>query len=95
MSDTEQLFIVAGIWSLISLFIARFISGWPARIAVFALLVGVPFWELPYGYFNFLSKCREETHVLVFKAISPQQNICVETLESTAYSGGGEIHLQR
>ena len=60
MSDTEQLFVLAGVWVAIAAVIARFISGWPARIVVFTLLVGIPFWELPYGYYNFRELCKSK-----------------------------------
>src|SRR6185369_8583768 len=76
MSDTAQLFILAGIWSLIAAFIVRFIPKWPARIIVFALLVGVPFWELPYGYYNFQKLCRDDGGLHVFDPIAPQDVIC-------------------
>ena len=63
MSDTVQLFIVAAGWTIISFLIARLVPKRPGRIALFIVLVGVPFWELPYGYFNFqkLSSRTSET----------------------------------
>lgn len=77
MSDTANLFILAGIWSLVAVFIVRFLPNWPVRIVVFTLLVGVPFWELPYGYYNFHAICQAEARVQVFESIPPQRNICV------------------
>ena len=76
MNDTEQLFIAAAIWALIAAAIARFIPNWPGRIAFFAIAVGLPFWELPYGYYNFQRLCREEGKLRVFAEIAPQKSIC-------------------
>jgi hypothetical protein len=78
MSDTEQLFLVAAIWALIAAVIARFIPNWPGRIAFFAIAVVLPFWELPYGYYNFQKLCSEEGGLRVYAEISPQRNICVD-----------------
>ena len=78
MSDTEQLFLVAAIWALIAAVIARFIPNWPGRIAFFAIAVGLPFWELPYGYYNFQKLCREEVNLKVFEKIAPQENVCAD-----------------
>ena len=77
MSDTEQLFVVAAVWALIAAAIARFIPNWPGRIAFFALAVGIPFWELPYGYYNFQSICNSEARVQVFESIPPQKSVCI------------------
>lgn len=77
MSDTEQLFVVAAVWALIAAVIARFIANWPGRIAFFAIAVGVPFWELPYGYYNFQMLCKEQGGLKVFEPISPQTIVCV------------------
>ncbi len=77
MSDTANLFLLAGIWSLISLVLVRFIPNRPARIVMFVLLVGVPFWELPYGYLNFQKLCRDEGKLRVFEPITPQKSVCV------------------
>jgi hypothetical protein len=78
MSDTEQLFIVAAVWTVIAAVLARFVPNWGGRIALFAVLVGVPFWELPYGYMNFRSICEKETRVLVFESIPAQRVVCVD-----------------
>src|SRR5437899_2096935 len=85
MSDTAYLFIVAGIWSLIALAIVYFIPKWPVKFAVFALLVGIPFWELPYGYFNFQRACDEQVKWRTFEAIQPQESLCVENLDAGLY----------
>jgi len=77
MSDTANLFLLAGIWSLIAIVIVRLIPvPWPARIAVLALLVGVPFWELPYGYYNFKDLCREHGGLRNFEKFGPQTSVC-------------------
>jgi hypothetical protein len=78
MNDTEQLFFAALVWALIAAAIARFIPNWPGRIAFFAITVGLPFWELPYGYYNFQKLCREEGKLLVYAEIAPQKSICVD-----------------
>jgi hypothetical protein len=103
MSDTEQLFLVAAVWALIAAAIARFIPNWPGRIAFFVLAVGIPFWELPYGYYNLQMLCREQGGLEVFEPILPQKIVCVahpyesgapgmikagfETVEAKAKSG--------
>ena len=78
MNDTEQLFIAAAVWALIAALIARFIPNWPGRIAFFAIAVGLPFWELPYGYYNFQKLCREELDLRIFEKISPQEIVCAD-----------------
>src|SRR3970040_2192364 len=78
MNDTEQLFAVAAVWALIAAAVARFIPNWPGRIAFFAIAVGMPFWELPYGYYNSQKLCREEIGLQVFEKISPQEIVCAD-----------------
>ncbi len=78
MSDTEQLFIVAAVWTVIAAVLARFVPNWGGRIALFAVLVGVPFWELPYGYYNFQKLCVAEAKLQVFEPIAPQKAICFD-----------------
>jgi hypothetical protein len=78
MSDTTQLFILAGIWTLAAAILVYFIRNWPARIFVFALLVGVPFWELPYGYYNFQNLCKTAGGLHVLEPIAPQKTICAD-----------------
>jgi hypothetical protein len=87
MNDTEQLFVVAAVWALIAAAIARFIPNWPGRIAFFALAVGIPFWELPYGYYNFQKLCREDGSLKIIEPIAPQQSICVDYPFETAALG--------
>jgi hypothetical protein len=77
MSDTEQLFIVAAVWAIAAAFLAYFVRNWGGRIALFAVLVGVPFWELPYGYLNFKRLCDEQGGLRVLEGISPQEKVCV------------------
>jgi hypothetical protein len=48
--------------------------------------VGVPFWELPYGYYNFQKLCLAEAKLLKFDEVLPQDEICVENLDSVLYS---------
>jgi hypothetical protein len=79
MSDTTQLFILAGIWTLAAAILVYFIKKWPARIIVFALLVGIPFWELPFGYLNFRALCNEQGGLHVFDKIAPQHQICLKS----------------
>ena len=87
MNDTEQLFIAAAIWALIAAVIARFIPNWPGRIAFFAIAVGLPFWELPFGYYNFERFCREQGGLQTFEPISPQQIICAAYPFDSSASG--------
>lgn len=86
MSDTEQLFIVAAVWTVIAAVLARFVPNWIGRIALFAVLVGVPFWELPYGYFSFRSLCEERAKLLVVEKILPQESVCVNDLDAGLYA---------
>ena len=85
MSDTEQLFLVAAVWALIAAAIARFIPNWPGRIAFFLLAVGIPFWELPYGYYNFLNLCSVDTNIKVSEKIAPQDSVCIEYFDLGLY----------
>ncbi|MFN0191900.1 MAG: hypothetical protein ACKVP5_07965 [Aestuariivirga sp.] len=78
MSDTEQLFIVAAVWTVIAAFLARFVPNWGGRIALFAVLVGVPFWELPYGYSNFVKHCDANAKLQVLEPIEPQRSVCFD-----------------
>ncbi len=78
MSQTEELFLLAGTWTLVAVFIARFIPSWPGRIAFFVLGVGLPFWELPYGYYNFQQLCRENLDLKVVEKIAPQESVCAD-----------------
>ena len=87
MNDTEQLFLVAAVWALIAAAIARFIPNWPGRIAFFALAVGIPFWELPYGYYHFEKLCKEHGGLKIFEPISPQQVVCLAYPFDSAASG--------
>jgi hypothetical protein len=85
MNDTEQLFLAAAAWALIAAAIARFIPNWPGRIVFFALAVGIPFWELPYGYYNFQKLCREETTLKVIEKFPPQDSVCIEYFDAGLY----------
>ncbi len=87
MNDTEQLFLMALIWALIAMIVARFIPNWPGRVVFFTVAVAIPFWELPYGYFNFQRLCREESGLKVFESIGPQRIICVDYPYETAAIG--------
>jgi len=87
MNDTEQLFVVAAVWALIAAVIARAIPTWPGRIAFFTLAVGLPFWELPYGYYNFQKLCKEYGGLKTFEPISPQKIVCVAYPFDSAASG--------
>ncbi len=68
---------VAGAWTLAAAVVARFIPNWSGRIAFFVIAVGLPFWELPYGYLNFRKLCREEGRLNVYADIPPQKSVCV------------------
>ena len=85
MNDTEQLFIAAAVWALIAAGIARFIPNWPGRIAFFAIAVGIPFWELPYGYYNFQKLCREEINLRIGEKILPQDSVCIDYFDLGLY----------
>jgi hypothetical protein len=76
MSHTTELFIVAAVWTVVAVFIARTIPNLFARVAVGALLIGIPFWELPYGYYNFAKLCRNEIGLLVIENFPPQEAVC-------------------
>ena len=86
MSDTAQLFILAAVWTVVSIFLARLVPNWGGRIALFAVLVGVPFWELPYGYYAFHRLCGEQANLQIFERFPPQENICVDDLHSNLFS---------
>lgn len=78
---------MAAIWTVIAVVIACFIKNWPGRIAFLAIAVGLPFWELPYGYYNFQRLCDTEARLLVFEKIPPQDSICLQDLDSGLYAG--------
>ncbi len=85
MSDTEQLFILAGFWTAGALILAYFIPSWWAKIAAVALLVGIPFWELPFGYMNFRRLCEGQGGLRVIESVTPQHTVCaIYPLESSA-----------
>ncbi|MCC6212283.1 MAG: hypothetical protein IT513_14700 [Burkholderiales bacterium] len=86
MSDTQQLFILAGVWTIISLFLARLVPSWVGRIVFFTALVGIPFWELPYGYYNFYKLCKWEAKLLVYEKFPPQVSICIDDLYTDVYA---------
>lgn len=86
MSDTEQLFIFAGAWTAAALFIAYFIPRWPAKVAAVALIVGIPFWELPYGYYNFGLQCGELARLRLLERLEPQDSVCIDTLDSLLFA---------
>ncbi len=86
MSDTQQLFALAAIWTVIAFFISRLVANWPGRIALFVALVGIPFWELPYGYYTFRKVCDEQAKLLVFETLLPQESICVLDLGENLYA---------
>jgi len=87
MNDTEQLFLVAIVWALIAAAITRFIPNWPGRIVFFTITVAIPFWELPYGFYNFRKLCDEQGKLQVFEKIEPQDSVCVNDLDAGVYSG--------
>lgn len=78
MSDTEQLFIVAAGWTAFCAFLAYFVRNWGGRIALFVVLVGVPFWELPFGYSTFRKRCDAEAKLQVLEPIAAQRDICFD-----------------
>jgi hypothetical protein len=86
MSETYELLLMAAVWTLIAVVIACFIKNWPGRLAFLAIAVGLPFWELPYGYYNFQNLCGTEARLLVFEKIPPQDSICLQDLDSGLYS---------
>ena len=85
MNDTEQLFLLAAVWTVIAAVIARFIPNWPGRIAFIAITVGLPFWELPFGYYNFRELCREETRIRVLERVLPQDSVCIDSFDLGIY----------
>ena len=40
--------------------------------------MGIPFWELPYGYYNFQRLCRAEIGLQVFEKIPQQEIVCAD-----------------
>jgi len=82
MSHTTELFVMAAVWCVIAAVLVRFVTpSWPGRLALFAVLVGIPFWELPYGYLNFQRYCRDEVGPKVFEPLTPQDSICLDSLD--------------
>ena len=77
---------MAAVWVLIVAVIVRFIPNWWGRIVLFGVLVGIPFWELPYGYYNFQKLCREEAKLQIFEEIPPQDSVCIEHFDLGFYA---------
>ena len=86
MNDTEQLFLMAAVWTIIAVVLARFIPNWPGRIAFVAVAVGLPFWELPYGFYHFRKLCSEQLAFEVFEKIVPQDSVCLEYFDFGQYN---------
>jgi hypothetical protein len=76
MSDTQQLLALAAVWTVIAFFISRLVANWPGRIALFVALVGIPFWELPFGYLNLRRLCEAEGKLRAAERIVPQRSVC-------------------
>ncbi len=95
MSHTAELFGMAVVWIGIAAFISRNPSNWPGRIATFAILVGIPFWELPYGYYNFTRLCNEQARLLVYEKIVPQEAICFDDFYEDVYRTVADAGLSR
>lgn len=76
MSDTGELFAMAAVWVLVAAVIVRFVPNKWGRIVSFGVLVGIPFWELPYGYYNFQKLCNEEGGLKIFETIPSQNTVC-------------------
>jgi hypothetical protein len=76
MSETAELFILAGIWTFVVVLTARTIKNWPARVVVFAFLLGIPFWEMPFGFYNFVRLCRDDARLRVVEKFPPQERVC-------------------
>src|SRR5438270_54322 len=47
---------------------------WAKGLAVFVAL-GIPFWDLPFGYYNFHSHCMTEGGIQQYAPISPQKSL--------------------
>lgn len=78
---------MAAVWVLIAAVIVRFVPNKWGRVVLFGVLVGIPFWELPIGYYNFQKLCMEQAKLQVFEKIPPQDSVCVENLDSVLYGG--------
>jgi hypothetical protein len=79
MSPAEELFLVAGIWTVITLAIAGVIfRSWPLRAVFVAIAVGILFWEVPFGYYHFRRSCGTELELQVFEQIQPQRIVCAD-----------------
>ncbi len=95
MNDTEQLLFLAAVWTGIAALIARFVPRWPGRIAVFLVLVGVPFWELPYGLAHFQKLCRDDAKLKVTAKVTPQDSVCIEYFDEGLFSALAKAGFSR
>ena len=85
--EAQELLLAALVWTAVAAAIViRFVSDRLLRIALFAVLFGIPFGELPYGYYNFLDLCQSETVLQVSEKIPAQETVCVEELNSLMYT---------
>jgi hypothetical protein len=78
MSPTEDLLWMVAVWVAITTGIAYFFSTWTTRVIFVAVAVAIPFWELPYGYYNLRKLCNEQGGLRVIEPIPPQRSICAD-----------------
>jgi hypothetical protein len=70
-----------GLWYLL---IRALPNRW-AKAVVALVAVYLPFWDVPYGYYNFRTLCAEEGGVKVFEKVAPQNSIY---LDKTMFGAG-------
>ena len=78
MGPTENLLLMVAIWSAIAAGVAHFLPTWTMRAAFTLAAVGIPFWEIPFGYYNFRKLCDQEGPLKVYEPVEPQTTVCAE-----------------
>ncbi len=85
MDYTGQLFTMAIVWMLVAAVSAYFVPKWWLKGAFLLLAVGIPFWELPYGYYNFRKLCGEAASLQTLSKIPAQDSVCIEYFDLRLY----------
>jgi hypothetical protein len=67
--------IYVGLWYLL---IRALPSRW-AKAAVALVAIYLPFWDVPYGYYNFRTLCAEEGGLRVMGKVAPQPSVLLDS----------------
>jgi len=71
--------VVAGIYVGLWYLLIRALPNRWAKAAVAVLAVYLPFWDVPYGYYNFQKLCADEGGLRVLGKVSPQSSVFLDS----------------